>query len=161
MKILATSGTILFLMSGLAVASDLQRLLSVKGMSCTACPPQVERESKKLPGVKAAHVDFKSGQAKIVADERVKSGDLVSRSEQRRLQSGGAGTLMRISLLVLTVCLIVTPVRGEKSMTDVVVTSARQSSLESLFYYGSAIPIGFAPERGGAVRGTRRRFHRN
>lgn len=77
MKILAISGTIFLLMSGLTFAGDLQRLLSVKGMSCTACPPQVERELKKVPGVKTAHVDLKSGQAKVVADERVKTGDLV------------------------------------------------------------------------------------
>ena len=60
-----------------ALAADLNRLLSVKGMSCQACPPQVERELMKVSGVKAAHVDLKSGQAKVVVDERVKPGDLV------------------------------------------------------------------------------------
>ena len=77
MRILATIGTMLVLMFEPAFAGDLQRLLSVKGMSCTACPPQVERELKKVPGVKTAHVDLKSGQAKVVADERVKTRDLV------------------------------------------------------------------------------------
>ena len=77
MKILAMSGTMLVLMLGLAFAGDLQRLLSVKGMTCTACPPQVERELKKVPGVKSAHVDLRSGQAKVVAADGVKTGDLV------------------------------------------------------------------------------------
>ena len=61
----------------LTLGADLNRLLSVKGMSCEACPPQVERELRKVPGVKAAHVDLKSGQADVLADERVKPGDLV------------------------------------------------------------------------------------
>jgi copper chaperone CopZ len=60
-----------------ALAADLNRLLSVKGMSCEACPPQVERELRKVPGVRAANVDLKSGQAKVLVDERVKTGDLV------------------------------------------------------------------------------------
>lgn len=64
-------------MFGSAFGGDLQHLLSVRGMSCTACPPQVERELKKVPGVKSAHVDFKSGEATVIADERVKTGDLV------------------------------------------------------------------------------------
>jgi hypothetical protein len=60
MKMVPMSGTVVFLMLGLAFGGDLQRLLSVKVMSCTACPPQVEREVKKVPGVKSARVDFKS-----------------------------------------------------------------------------------------------------
>ena len=75
--ILAITVTILLVMFESAFAGDLQRLLSVKGMSCQACPPQVERELMKVSGVKAAHVDLKSGQAKVVVDERVKPGDLV------------------------------------------------------------------------------------
>jgi hypothetical protein len=66
--ILAISGTILLVMFELAFAGDLERLLSVKGMSCQACAPQVERELRKVSGVKAAHVDLKSGQAKVVVD---------------------------------------------------------------------------------------------
>ena len=58
-------------------AADLNRLLSVKGMSCEACPVQVERELRKVRGVKAAQVDLKSGQARVVTDERVKTGELV------------------------------------------------------------------------------------
>lgn len=68
---------------------------------------------------------------------------------------------MRISLLVLTVCLIATPVRGEKSMIDMEATSARQSSLETLFTMDLQYRSDSPPERGRAVRGTRRRFHRN
>jgi copper chaperone CopZ len=40
-------------------------------------PPQVERELRRVPGVRAANVDYKSGLAKVVADERVKPSDLV------------------------------------------------------------------------------------
>jgi copper chaperone CopZ len=60
-----------------AHATDLNRLPSVRGMSCQACPPQVERELRKVPGVRAANVDYKSGLAKVVVDERVKPSDLV------------------------------------------------------------------------------------
>ena len=58
-------------------AADLNRLLSVKGMSCEACPVQVELELRKLRGVNVAQVDLKSGQARVVTDERVKTGELV------------------------------------------------------------------------------------
>lgn len=40
---------------------------------------------------------------------------------------------MRTSLLLLTVLLIATPVRGEKPVSDVIATSASQGSLEPLF----------------------------
>src|SRR6266851_9105434 len=40
---------------------------------------------------------------------------------------------MRISLILLTVLLIATPVRGKKPMSDMIATSAGQGSLEPLF----------------------------
>src|SRR5260370_16935586 len=78
MKIMVIAGTILLAMATLAFAGDLNRLLSVKGMTCPACSEKVEHALTTVPGVKSAAVDLKSGQAKVVVDERVKPGHLVA-----------------------------------------------------------------------------------
>ncbi len=64
-------------LSSLGFTADLNRLLSVKGMTCPACSAKVEHALTQVPGVKAAHVDLKSGQARVVAEEQVKSAQLV------------------------------------------------------------------------------------
>ncbi len=61
-----------------AVAGDLSRLLSVKGMTCPACSAKVEHALTGVSGVKTAEVDLKSGQAKVIADPRVKPAELVN-----------------------------------------------------------------------------------
>jgi copper chaperone CopZ len=73
---IATMAALLAL-SGPVLAHDLNRMLSVKGMSCPICSTKVEHALTTVPGVKSAAVDLKSGQAKVVADERVKPAQLV------------------------------------------------------------------------------------
>jgi copper chaperone CopZ len=67
----------LLALSGPALAHDLNRMLSVKGMTCPMCSTKVEHALTTVPGVKNAAVDFKSGEAKVVTDERVKPAQLV------------------------------------------------------------------------------------
>ena len=72
----------LLALSGPALAHDLKRMLSVKGMTCPMCSAKVEHALTTVPGVKSAAVDLKSGQAKVVADERVKPAQLVDAVEK-------------------------------------------------------------------------------
>jgi copper chaperone CopZ len=58
-------------------------MLSVKGMTCPMCSAKVEHALTTVPGVKSALVDLKSGQAKVVVDERVKPAQLVDAAEGR------------------------------------------------------------------------------
>jgi copper chaperone CopZ len=67
----------LFGLSSVSFAADPTRLLSVKGMTCPACSAKVEHALRQVPGVKTAQVDFKSGQATVIADRQVKSAQLV------------------------------------------------------------------------------------
>jgi len=80
MKNITTIATItaMLVLSGPALAHDLNRMLSVKGMTCPMCSAKVEHTLTNVPGVKSAEVDLKSGQAKVVADERVKPAQLVN-----------------------------------------------------------------------------------
>ncbi len=75
-KLIAAMAALLGL-SSLSFAADLNRLLSVKGMTCPACSAKVEHALKRVPGVKTTQVDLKSGQARVVADRQVKSAQLV------------------------------------------------------------------------------------
>jgi P-type Cu+ transporter len=74
---LLAATTALLSLSSLGFGADLNRLLSVKGMTCPACSAKVEHALTQVPGVTAAHVDLKSGQAGVVADEQIKSAQLV------------------------------------------------------------------------------------
>ncbi len=73
--------------SSSAVAGDLNRLLSVKGMSCEACSAKVEHALTGVSGVKTAAVDLKSGQAKVIADRRVKPAELVNAVQKAGFQA--------------------------------------------------------------------------
>lgn len=42
-------------------------LLDVKGMTCTACAVSIEKALRKVPGVKAAAVDFDKAEAQVTA----------------------------------------------------------------------------------------------
>ena len=64
--------------SDFAFAGDLNRLLSVKGMTRPACSAKVEHALTEVQGVKATQVDLETGQARVVADERVKPTQLVN-----------------------------------------------------------------------------------
>src|SRR6266849_3433525 len=70
-----------------AVAGDLNRLLSVKGMTCPACSAKVEHALTGVSGVKTAEVDLKSGQAKVIADPRVKPAELVNAVQKAGFQA--------------------------------------------------------------------------
>lgn len=89
MKIMMIGGTVAILLVGsaLAFAGDLNRLLSVKGMTCLACSAKVEHALTEVPGVKAAQVDLKSGQARVVADQRVKPTQLVDAVQKAGFQA--------------------------------------------------------------------------
>jgi copper chaperone CopZ len=65
----------------------LNRLLSVKGMTCPACSAKVEHALTGVSGVKTAKVDLKSGQATIIADQRVKPDQLVSAVQKAGFQA--------------------------------------------------------------------------
>ncbi len=69
-----------------AFAGDLNRLLSVKGMTCPACSAKVEHALTGVSGVKAAQVDLMSGQAKVLADERVEPSQLVNAVQKAGVQ---------------------------------------------------------------------------
>ena len=85
-KLIAVMAALL-LCSGPAFAADLNRLLSVKGMTCLACSAKVGHALTEVPGVKAAQVDLKSGQARVVADKRVKSTQLVNAVQKAGFQA--------------------------------------------------------------------------
>jgi len=70
-----------------ALAGDLNRLLSVKGMTCPACSAKVEHALTGVSGVKTAEVDLKSGQAKVIADLRVKPAELVNAVQKAGFQA--------------------------------------------------------------------------
>jgi copper chaperone CopZ len=70
-KRLIAAVAILLSLSPSAFAGDLNRLLSVKGMTCPACSAKVEHALTGVSGVKTAKVDLKSGQATIIADRGV------------------------------------------------------------------------------------------
>ena len=74
-------------LSSLSFAADLNRLLSVKGMTCPACSAKVDHALKQVPGVKTAQVDLKSGQATVVADRQVKSAQLVDAVQKAGFQA--------------------------------------------------------------------------
>jgi copper chaperone CopZ len=69
--------------SALAFVGDLNRLLSVKGMTCSACSAKVGHALAEVPGVQVAQVDLKSDQAKVIADERVRPKALVVDAVQK------------------------------------------------------------------------------
>jgi Cu+-exporting ATPase len=70
-----------------AVAGDLNRLLSVKGMTCPACSAKVKHALTGVSGVKTAEVDLKSGQAKVIADPRVKPAELANAVQKEGFQA--------------------------------------------------------------------------
>jgi len=70
-----------------AFAGDLNRLLRVKGMTCPACSAKVEHALTGVSGVKTAEVDLKTGQAKVIADQRVKPDQLVSAVQKAGFQA--------------------------------------------------------------------------
>ncbi len=70
-----------------AFARDLNRLLSVKGMTCPACSAKVEHALMGISGVKTAKVDLKSSQAKVIADQRVQPTQLVSAVQKAGFQA--------------------------------------------------------------------------
>ena len=74
-------------LSSLSLAADLNRLLSVKGMTCPACSAKVEHALTQVPGVKTAQVDLKSGQARVVADQPVESAQLVDAVQKAGFQA--------------------------------------------------------------------------
>jgi len=69
------------------LAGDLNRLLSVKGMTCPACSAKVEHALTSVSGVKTAKVDLKSGQAVVIADQRVKADQLVNAVQKAGFQA--------------------------------------------------------------------------
>src|SRR6266852_1100814 len=73
--------------SGPVFAGDLNRLLSVKGMTCPACSAKVEHALTGVSGVKTAEVDLKSGQANVIADLRVKPAELVNAVQKAGFQA--------------------------------------------------------------------------
>lgn len=78
---------VLFSFSTSAFAADLNRLLSVKGMTCPMCSASVEHALTGVSGVKSAEVDLKSGQAKVIADPRVKPAELVNAVKKAGFQA--------------------------------------------------------------------------
>ena len=82
-RLIPVIATLVLGFSTSAVAGDLNRLLSVKGMTCSACSAKVRNALTGVSGVKTAEVDLKSGQAKVIADPLVK---LPRVSGQRRLR---------------------------------------------------------------------------
>lgn len=54
-------------LSAVAVADELQVVeIGVKGMTCEFCVASVEKNLRKLDGVKEVHVDLKQNRARIV-----------------------------------------------------------------------------------------------
>src|SRR5260370_38519063 len=82
--------------SSSAVAGDLNRLLSVKGMSCEACSAKVEHALTGVSGVKTAAVDLKSGQAKVIADRRGKAAGLGSAGQKGGVHAWGGAPAPRV-----------------------------------------------------------------
>jgi len=57
--------------SALPAGSSYQTvLLSVQGMTCTACAVSIEKALRKVPGVKAATVEFDKSEARVAVDSQ-------------------------------------------------------------------------------------------
>ncbi len=78
---------VLFSFSTSGFAGDLNHLLSVKGMTCPACSAKVENALTGVSGVKTARVDLNSGQAKVIADQRVEPTQLVNAVQKAGFQA--------------------------------------------------------------------------
>ena len=74
-------------LSSISFAADLNRLLSVKGMTCPACSTKVEHALKQVPGVKTAQVDLKSARARVVTDGQVRSDRLIDAVQKAGFQA--------------------------------------------------------------------------
>jgi copper chaperone CopZ len=86
-RLIPVIATLVLGVSTSAVAGDLNRLLSVKGMTCPACSAKVRNALTGVSGVKTAEVDLKSGKAKVIADPLVKSADLVNAVQKAGFQA--------------------------------------------------------------------------
>ena len=72
-KVLAIMGLLSILGMGAATAGQDEKtgkvcVLKVEGMACSACAARVEKEAKKIDGVKAARVSQPTGTAEITYD---------------------------------------------------------------------------------------------
>lgn len=54
-----------------AFAADKTITVQVKGLSCPICAGAVEKQIKKIPGVKSVKIHLSQGRATVVADETV------------------------------------------------------------------------------------------
>lgn len=59
--------------------ADTVSVLKVSGMSCGACAARVEKEAKKIAGVKSANVNQKKGQAEITFDPAKTSAEAIAK----------------------------------------------------------------------------------
>lgn len=73
--------------SRLAMAGDKVCPLQVKGMQCSMCAGSVAAALKSVPGVKSAKVDYKSARAEVIADDSVKSAQLVGAVKKAGFQA--------------------------------------------------------------------------
>jgi len=79
---------ILFLISTAAFAADKTLTLQVKGLSCPICAGAVEKQMKKISGVKSVKIHLSKGQATIIADESVPNESLLSAVEEAGFTAG-------------------------------------------------------------------------
>ena len=80
--------TLLFVSGTTAYAADKIVTLEVKGMSCPICAGAVEKQVKKVPGVKSVKIHLSKGQAVIVADESVSNESLTKAVEESGFTAG-------------------------------------------------------------------------
>lgn len=84
--------SLLFLLSvasgPIALAADKTVTLEVKGMSCPICAGAVEKQVKKVPGVKSVKIHLSKGRAVIIADESVSNESLEKAVEEAGFTPG-------------------------------------------------------------------------
>lgn len=83
-KVLALMGLLSILGLGVATAAQDDKagkvcVLKVEGMACSACSTRVEKEAKKIDGVKAAKVSQPKGTAEITYDPAKTSPEAIAK----------------------------------------------------------------------------------
>lgn len=77
------------IMSGMnAFAGEKTVTLEVKGLSCPICAGAVEKQMKKVSGVKSVKMHLSKGQATVVADESVPNESLTKAVEDAGFTAG-------------------------------------------------------------------------
>jgi Cu+-exporting ATPase len=113
--------------------------LSIGGMTCPHCPPQVEQALREVAGVRSAQVNLANQTAHVTYDPaRVKAADLVRAIRRAGYGAGAAKTRIPIANMHCSSCVI--RIELELGMTPGVI-KAQASSMTN------AVDITYQPER--------------